>query len=98
MKKYVEYSGDKSSKFWEVTVKDSTMTTRWGKLGSTGQSKEKSFGSADDAITEADKLASQKMRKGYVLVELAKNKDQSICVLCPEAVRVSASVSDERFE
>ena len=65
MKTYLEYRDEKSSKFWEVTVADTTMTTRWGKLGSDGQSKEKSFGSNDEAITEAEKIAAQKVRKGY---------------------------------
>lgn len=69
MKTYLEFHDEKSSKFWEVTVKDATMITRWGKLGSDGQSKEKTFGSNDEAITEAAKIAGQKVRKGYAPLE-----------------------------
>ena len=69
MKIYLEYRDEKSSKFWEVTVTDPTMTTRWGKLGSDGQSKEKAYESKDEAIKEAEKLASQKVRKGYTRLE-----------------------------
>ena len=69
MKTYLEFHDEKSSKFWEVTVKDATMITRWGKLGSDGQAKEKTFGSNDEAITEAAKIAGQKVRKGYVPLE-----------------------------
>lgn len=69
MKTYLEYRDEKSSKFWEVSVNDSTMVTRWGAIGSKGQSKEKSFESNDKAIAEAEKLASQKVRKGYAPLE-----------------------------
>jgi len=58
----------KSSKFWEVAVAGSAVTTRWGRIGTEGQSTTKSFGSADLARREADKLESQKLAKGYAKV------------------------------
>ena len=69
MKTYLEYRDEKSSKFWEVTVTDTTMTTRWGAIGGEGQSKEKLFGSRSEATTEAERVAAQKVRKGYAPLE-----------------------------
>lgn len=65
MKTYLEYRDEKSSKFWEITVIDCTTKTRWGKIGSDGQSSGKSFESKDEAIADAQKLVVQKMQKGY---------------------------------
>jgi DNA ligase-1 len=55
-----------SSKFWEVWVSGSEVTTRWGRIGSAGQTKTK--GSADEAAAqkEADKLIAEKTGKGYI--------------------------------
>jgi len=65
MLKYLEYHDDKSAKFWKVTVADTLMTTRWGAIGSTGQSKEKLFGTSEEALAGAEKLIAQKIHKGY---------------------------------
>lgn len=52
-KRYFEFHGaaDKrgttsSSKFWEVWVEDSTLYTRFGKIGATGQTTVKEFPSS----------------------------------------------------
>jgi DNA ligase-1 len=55
-----------ASKFWEVSVSGSSMTTRWGKIGSAGQTKTKTFATAEKAQAEADKLVSEKQAGGYV--------------------------------
>jgi len=65
MKKHLEYKDDKSAKFWEIIVSGKSMTIRWGKVGTAGQSKEKAFGTTVEAESEADKLTSQKVKKGY---------------------------------
>jgi predicted DNA-binding WGR domain protein len=57
---------DGASKFWEGSVAGSELTTRWGKLGTSGQSATKSFASADAADKELAKLVKQKRGKGYV--------------------------------
>ncbi len=36
-----EYSDDKSNKFWEISWDDDGVTTRWGRMGTDGQSKTK---------------------------------------------------------
>ncbi len=56
-----------SSKFWEVAVAGSAMTTTWGKIGgSSSSSKTKTFASESAAQAEAAKLVAEKTRKGYV--------------------------------
>jgi len=55
------------SKFWEVTVDDTTVTTRWGKIGANGQTKVEDFDDSTKAQKAADKLIKQKTGKGYEL-------------------------------
>ncbi len=57
---------DGAAKFWEVTLDGAAMTVTYGKLGTSGQSKTKTFASASDARSEADKLVREKTKKGYV--------------------------------
>lgn len=65
-KRYFECVAGKSSKFWEVSVNGNDMTTRWGRLGSAGQSKTKTFKNAATAQAQADKLIAEKTADGYV--------------------------------
>ncbi|MBI2390196.1 MAG: WGR domain-containing protein [Deltaproteobacteria bacterium] len=55
-----------SSKFWEVRVDGSTLVVRFGKIGTEGQTKEKSLASPAAAKAEAEKLVREKTGKGYV--------------------------------
>jgi DNA ligase-1 len=54
-----------SSKFWEIELDGSDLTTRWGRIGSNGQSKTKAFASPEKARAEHDKLIAEKTGKGY---------------------------------
>jgi uncharacterized protein (TIGR02996 family) len=63
-----EYSEGTSNKFWEIERDGSVVTTRWGRIGTDGQSKEKDLGSEDKAEKEYTKLIGQKTKKGYQLV------------------------------
>ena len=56
-------------KFWEIEVRGTQYFTRFGKLGSPGQTRVTDLGSATAAKSDADKRAMQKRREGY---ELAK--------------------------
>jgi DNA ligase-1 len=64
--RYFECAGDKSSKFWEVVQNGCDVTTRWGKVGATGQSKTKTFASEAAATKEVAKLIESKTADGYV--------------------------------
>ncbi|HEY4252529.1 MAG TPA: DUF4132 domain-containing protein [Roseomonas sp.] len=57
----------KSSKFWEVAVEGTTLTVRYGRIGTQGQTKDKVFQSVAAAIGEKDKLVKEKTGKGYAL-------------------------------
>jgi predicted DNA-binding WGR domain protein len=64
-KRTFEFVEGSSSKFWEVWVEGDELTTRWGRIGTAGQSKTKSFASAAKAQAERDKLIAEKRGKGY---------------------------------
>ena len=63
-----EFVAGNSRKFWEVEVAGKDMTTRWGRIGSAGQSKTKTFADASAARAAADKLIAEKTGDGYVEV------------------------------
>src|SRR5262245_38703427 len=62
-----EFSEGTSNKFWEISVSGKTFTTTYGKIGASGQTTLKTFGSEAEAKKEADKLVAEKVKKGYVL-------------------------------
>jgi predicted DNA-binding WGR domain protein len=66
MQRY-EYNDDKSSKFWEVQVDGNDLNVCYGRIGTDGQTKTKTFGDAAAANKERDKLIKEKTGKGYVL-------------------------------
>ena len=64
--RYFEFTGGTSNKFWEVSVSGADVTTRWGRIGTAGQSKTKSFSDAAAAAEQAAKLVEEKTGEGYV--------------------------------
>jgi predicted DNA-binding WGR domain protein len=66
-KTYLELSeeGEGSHKFYEVTVRDKTLTIRFGRIGDEGQTSTKDFPTAEKAKAEAAKKIQEKVRKGY---------------------------------
>ena len=65
MKRYFEFVDAKSSKFWEVWVEDSTVYTRFGKIGANGQTTVKEFPSTAAAQAALEKSVAEKLKKGY---------------------------------
>lgn len=63
--RYFEFVEGTSSKFWEISTSGNELTTRWGRIGSNGQSKTKTFGSADKALREYHAAIEEKMESGY---------------------------------
>jgi predicted DNA-binding WGR domain protein len=63
-----EFQEGASHKFWEVSVGQDELTVRFGKVGTQGQTKTKSFESLDAMLEQAEKLIAEKLRKGYVEV------------------------------
>jgi uncharacterized protein (TIGR02996 family) len=64
-KRYFEFSEGGSSKFWEAIVEGTTLKTRHGKIGTSGQIVLKEFSSKPDAVAAMDKLIAEKTKKGY---------------------------------
>ncbi|HME13729.1 MAG TPA: SMI1/KNR4 family protein [Candidatus Acidoferrum sp.] len=64
-----EFKEGSSNKFWEVTVSKNTLTVRFGRVGSAGQEKSKTFATPALAQKEQDKLIAEKQGKGYKEVE-----------------------------
>lgn len=57
-----------AAKFWEVSVEGAELTVTFGRLGTSGQTKTKSFESEGAAEKEAAKLIREKTSKGYAEV------------------------------
>ncbi|MDP6527723.1 MAG: DUF4116 domain-containing protein, partial [Candidatus Pacebacteria bacterium] len=71
--RYFEFKDAHSSKFWEVSVAGSTVTVRYGKIGTNGQTSVKELDSPEQAQEHATKQAAGKLKKGYQ--ELQKNAE-----------------------
>ena len=53
------------NKFWEIEVRGGQQITKFGKLGSPGQTRLAELGSASGAKSDAEKRAMQKRKAGY---------------------------------
>ena len=60
-----EFSDGSSNKFWEVACSENQQTVRFGRIGTAGQAKTKSFGSPAEAQSDTNKLIAEKVAKGY---------------------------------
>jgi predicted DNA-binding WGR domain protein len=60
-------SEDGSSKFWEAAIDINKLIVRFGKIGTKGQILVKTFKDYDTAHKELEKLAKEKIAKGYVV-------------------------------
>jgi predicted DNA-binding WGR domain protein len=63
--RYFELVAGSSRKFWEISWSGSDVTTRWGRIGTDGQSKTKSFKDTAAAKKEYDQFIVEKTSKGY---------------------------------
>ncbi|TNE91007.1 MAG: DUF4132 domain-containing protein [Deltaproteobacteria bacterium] len=63
-----EFSDGKSNKFWQIHVSGSDLTTQWGRIGTQGQAKTKSFADEPAARAEMAKQIAAKTKKGYAEV------------------------------
>ena len=63
---HLVFSQGSSKKFWEIALSGNGHVVRYGRIGSAGQRRKKSFDSAAAARSDAEKLIKQKRAKGYV--------------------------------
>ncbi|SFQ96353.1 WGR domain-containing protein, predicted DNA-binding domain in MolR [Lentzea waywayandensis] len=60
-----ELVADGSAKFWEIGQDGATVTVRFGRLGTAGQTQTKELASAEAADAHVTKLVAEKEKKGY---------------------------------
>ncbi len=63
--RHFTFIGGTSNKFWEIGVDGTEVTVRYGRIGTAGQSKTKSFSDSTAAVRHAEKLIAEKTREGY---------------------------------
>ena len=64
--RYFELRDEKSDKFWEITANGLTVSVRYGRRGTTGQTQAKTFDNEAAAQKHTAQLIDEKAKKGYV--------------------------------
>ena len=64
--RHFEFVAGTANKFWEISQEGNTMTTRWGRIGSAGQSKTKAFADLQAAAEAVAGLIEAKTGEGYI--------------------------------
>ncbi|MBD2166949.1 WGR domain-containing protein [Calothrix membranacea FACHB-236] len=79
-KTYLELSeADGSShKFYEVIIKDTEVTIRYGRIGDSGQTQTKTYPTPDKAKAEANKKIKEKLAKGYEHAVMGVRQKRSV--------------------
>lgn len=79
-KTYLELSeaNGGSHKFYEVTVQDTQLTIRYGRIGDSGQTQTKTYPTADKAKAEANKKIKEKVNKGYEVAVMGVRQKRSV--------------------
>lgn len=83
-----------SSKFWEVDVEGSDLTVRFGRIGTQGQTKTKTYTTPVAAGIERDKLVKEKTGKGYKEVGVAAGASLAAVKTAANAEAVEAERMD----
>ncbi|WP_002745229.1 DUF4132 domain-containing protein [Leptospira mayottensis] len=65
MKQALTYQDGSSNKFWNIEVHGNSFTVTYGKIGTAGQTQTKTYDNEDKCLKEAEKLLSEKLKKGY---------------------------------
>ncbi|MFW9876893.1 MAG: leucine-rich repeat domain-containing protein [Candidatus Thorarchaeota archaeon] len=73
---YYEFIKGTSSKFWEITIKGNTFSTRYGRIGTVGRKTTKIWESFENCMEEATKLCKSKEKKGYILKSTKKIEEE----------------------
>ncbi len=64
-KRRFEFVEGASSKFWEVEVTGVSHTVQYGRIGTNGQIKTKTFPTPEEATLDADRLTRERVAKGF---------------------------------
>ncbi|WP_061246701.1 WGR domain-containing protein [Leptospira noguchii] len=66
MNHYLTFKDGTSDKFWNIEVSGNSFTVTYGKTGTSGTSQTKTFDNEEKCLKEAQKLLSEKLKKGYI--------------------------------
>jgi len=75
MKTYLEYKDEKSQIFWEISISENNVISRYGEIGSDGEEVKESFESKVVAVYEMHKQLLTKREKGYVMPNQVSMKE-----------------------
>jgi predicted DNA-binding WGR domain protein len=67
-----QFAEGSSNKFWSIELREQSFIVHYGRVGTNGQSQEKTFTTADAANKEYAKLISEKTKKGYIEVQVGE--------------------------
>jgi len=63
--RYFEFVSGSSKKFWEITFSGERFSVRFGRIGTAGQERVKTYANKESAQRAAERMISQKIGKGY---------------------------------
>ncbi|MFE6362239.1 WGR and DUF4132 domain-containing protein [Streptomyces sp. NPDC057806] len=86
-----EFAGDGSAKFWEAEAEGTTVTVRYGRVGTQGRTQPKELASAEAAEAYLAKVIAEKERKGYREVTAADaGPDRAETAAVPDRAETAA--------
>ncbi|SDF34469.1 WGR domain-containing protein, predicted DNA-binding domain in MolR [Lentzea fradiae] len=85
-----ELVSDGSAKFWEIAADGAAVTVRFGRIGTSGQSKTKELASAAAAAAHVAKLVAEKEKKGYLAVP-GSPEAEPVATPAPEPATAAAA-------
>ena len=94
MKRYELVEGG-SRKFWEIGAEGKKLLVRFGRIGTKGQTQEKTFDTDAKASAERDKLTREKLKKGYKEIATASSGDQPASTANSEQTSAPVAIVDE---
>ncbi|WP_061248161.1 DUF4132 domain-containing protein [Leptospira noguchii] len=93
MKHQLTFQDATSNKFWNIETSGDSFTVTYGKIGTSGQTQTKTFDTEDKCQKEAQKLLSEKLKKGY-----QSSEDGEIAVSTPSPKTESKKSKTETSE
>ena len=85
-----------SRKFWAIELDGKAFSVHFGRIGTVGQAREKTFSSEDLAKREYDKLIGEKAKGGYVEVDASSTTATSSPLPTKAAVKAEPTVTATR--
>ena len=80
---YLEYRDEQSEKFWQINIEGCSHTVTFGRIGTKGQSKTKTFASKEECEKDAAKLIQSKNSNPPCKISFRPNKTASCCASIP---------------